>query len=139
MTIRVHHYVERDGLSVCKRCGVVENKDATGPRWCPGKTPKIGLRDAGALPLDEANYPAIAESLGEQSAADARGRREALEAAAAMLLGEAEAVRPEGTVRMIIENRVSASFVHTAEVLMQAAHVEEAAARLGGRVVWGRK
>ena len=47
MTIRVHHYVERDGLSVCKHCGVVENKDATGPRWCAGKTPKIGLRDAG--------------------------------------------------------------------------------------------
>lgn len=44
MTIRVHYYEDRDGLSVCKNCGMVENKDRVGPSWCSGKLPSIGLR-----------------------------------------------------------------------------------------------
>lgn len=49
MTIRVHHYEQRDGLDVCKHCGVVRNRDAVGPRWCPGKTPPIETRDSDRL------------------------------------------------------------------------------------------
>lgn len=44
MTIRVHYYTQLDGMSVCRKCGSVENKDRTGPRWCPGVPPAISVR-----------------------------------------------------------------------------------------------
>lgn len=44
MTIQVHYYEQRDGISVCRKCGKVENKDRTGPSWCSGRLPSIDLR-----------------------------------------------------------------------------------------------
>jgi hypothetical protein len=46
MTARVHDYGQRDGFDVCKRCGAVRNRDAVGPRYCPGIPPPIELRHA---------------------------------------------------------------------------------------------
>jgi hypothetical protein len=67
MTIRVHHYTERDGFSVCKYCGSVQNKDVIGPRWCPGQPPQIGLREA--LIKEEQDHLATLAGLDELLAA----------------------------------------------------------------------
>lgn len=44
MTITVHHYAIRDGISVCEYCGAVENKELKHPQMCPGKPPSIAVR-----------------------------------------------------------------------------------------------
>jgi hypothetical protein len=51
MVIQVHDYSERDGLSVCEKCGFVRRaEDAGKPRWCPGAPPKIKTRNGSADP-----------------------------------------------------------------------------------------
>ena len=35
----VHHYLVKDGVDVCKYCGMVRNKDRVGPQYCAGKLP----------------------------------------------------------------------------------------------------
>ena len=42
--IMVHHYLVKDGVDVCKYCGMVRNKDRVGPQYCPGKLPPIEAR-----------------------------------------------------------------------------------------------
>lgn len=54
MTIRVHHYALRDGIEVCKYCGMVRNKDRAHAQLCSGKLPPVAMRelDAAAEELD---------------------------------------------------------------------------------------
>ena len=53
MTIRVHHFEQRNGLSVCKHCGNVENKDRIGPSLCSGRLPPINTRSADPNPTTD--------------------------------------------------------------------------------------
>jgi len=43
--IRVHNYIQKDGVEVCKACGKVRNRDHVGPQWCSGKLPVIATRE----------------------------------------------------------------------------------------------
>jgi hypothetical protein len=47
MTSQAHHYERRDSFDVCRQCGMVRNRDAVGPRWCPGRLPAVAVRAPG--------------------------------------------------------------------------------------------
>jgi hypothetical protein len=59
MSIRVHYYEQRDGVDVCRECGMVRNRDHHGPSWCSGRLPKVACRDDPGSPRRVALWDAI--------------------------------------------------------------------------------
>ena len=63
MTIQVHYFEIRDGVNVCKNCGLVKNADRVGPQWCSGVLPQIDTREIDDLRVDRDEWRQQHENL----------------------------------------------------------------------------